>query len=337
LAIPKIVTDNAPTLIYSKGEKYYPCDLFFSGEDVVNNKQKYDEKFDKLETPKKLEDACCYYHVTEGKSYTALQYWYYYANNFYPRDNHEHDFECVKIFVSKKTGLPSYVNCNIHFFNKVVPLKDGKIPDIKVDVGSHAMLPDIDGLKLPFHNWIWHGVKDAKHRTPPKKDMEDLRQEVMVNTDQVMDSGFKIIGDDYDLLGRFSAPIMPWVRIEYYFPENSLKAIKKTAPQKVAIVTKQGLAGPSKGRIGLAAKVPAVEKAVVQKEMPSVEFFLGSKAYAYILDKAGISSINDLSKLSVDTIRSKMKVSAQKEGVGIEIPPTAEVARWKEQIVKQIS
>ena len=306
MTIPANVIKNAPTLFFSKSEKYLPCDLFFSGKEVINNKQEYDA----LTSTEKNDVASCYYHITNGKKYTILQYWYYYSFNNYRLDDHEHDFECVKIFINKTTQQPMYINCNVHSYNKVVDLKNKMVPKVKVDLGSHAMLPDIDDLTLPLHSWIWHGTKDKEYKILPKKSIEELRIEVMKNPHQVIDKDFKIIGNDYDLIGigRFYAPKMPWARIEYYIPERSLP--------KMEI---------KKSLVGLEP----------EEETPSLEFFLGSQKYAFILNKAGINSPKDLVSRNLDLIQSKMKKISKEENLKIIIPSKKEISHWKDLIVKK--
>jgi hypothetical protein len=177
--------------------------------------------------------------------------------------------------------------------------------------------------------------------------MEDLRQDVMLTTYPVMDDEFKIIGDDYDILGRLAAPKMPWARIEYYLPEESLKSITEQQARKSPALTKQPSAespkalalgeknlGPSKRR-PVAPKKFQPLRIENQEKTPSLEFFLGSKIYAYVLNKAGINSIEELSCLDVDTIQSRMRTSTQKENLAIAIPSNDEIFRWKGEITRK--
>lgn len=214
------VEKYAPILVFGKDEQYLPSNLFFAGEDIIDNKQEYD----KLSESQKLGEVCCYYHIGEGQRFTVYQYWYYYAYNEYAllpgiKDNHEHDFECFKVFVDKETGQPKIITCNIHFFREITPV-DGDIPKIKVERGGH-------GLFTKNMRWRWDRGRELWVR--PAESCEELRRKMMPFAPQLIDTDFKLIGNDYDWLriGKLAGPQVPWARSEYYLPEKTLYGLDK--------------------------------------------------------------------------------------------------------------
>lgn len=218
MVVPSSVEKYAPTLAFSKGEKYFPCNLFFKGNNIIENKQKYD----KLEKSQKDDEVCCYYHVNKGQKHTVYQYWYYYAYNEYAlapglRDNHEHDFECFKVFVDKKSGQPKIITCNIHFFREITPI-DGEVPEVKVEKGGH-------GLFTKKKRWRWDRGHELHVR--PTESCEKLRRKMIPLAPQLINTNFKLIGNDYDWLriGKLAGPQVPWARSEYYLPEKTLHGL----------------------------------------------------------------------------------------------------------------
>jgi len=225
----------APELWFSRGEKYLPCDLFFNGQDIRNNKESYD----KLSGAEKKRNLLCYYRIVEGQEYVAYEYWYYYAYNEYPlipgkiswlrrllhsrfeptlADNHEHDLEYAIIYVEKSSGKPKVLCLNQHFWHNFVVI-DAGVPPIKAELGGHGMFCTPKG----WEKWEEGGEK----MTPePKVDLEALRSQfVSAERSDLLDPSGKLIGTNYDPLeiGKVSAPTIPWVRTsEYYFPEASV-------------------------------------------------------------------------------------------------------------------
>jgi hypothetical protein len=58
-----LVSQYAPEIQFSKGERYFPCPVFFSGSDIINNKEAYD----RLTKKRKKELISCYYHIVEDQ------------------------------------------------------------------------------------------------------------------------------------------------------------------------------------------------------------------------------------------------------------------------------
>ena len=215
--VPKQVVDYAPTLVFSKGEKYFPCDIFFAGSNVINNKQEYD----KLSEEEKLGNILCYYHVNTGRKYIVYQYWYYYTYNPYRvllfYNDHEHDFESAKIFVGKKSQKPEYIICNIHEKRNSSKIKNGEIPNIHVELGGHGLRPEKQS-----EPWVWFGEKDEDKRIKavpkkPEHSCENLRLKVLKQPIGVIDTELRIVGNNFSPTRK--APQVPWIRSEYYLPE----------------------------------------------------------------------------------------------------------------------
>lgn len=216
-----MVKKYAPALLFSRGERYLPCNLFFAGDNIASNREEYE----KLTEDQKLGELYCYYHVAEGQRYTVCQYWYYYAYNEYAlpvplfRDDHEHDFECFKVFVDKQEDQPKIITCNIHQFREVTPV-EGEIPKIKVEKGGH-------GLFTKDKRWRWS--RGLEFRIQPSKSCEELRERMMPSARRLMDKRFKLLGNDYDWarIGRLAGPQVPWARWEYYLPEETLYGLDR--------------------------------------------------------------------------------------------------------------
>lgn len=246
---PSLIEKYVPTLVFSKGEKYLPCNLFFRGNDIINNKQEYD----KLRKSQKLDEVCCYYHINEGQRYTVYQYWYYYAYNEYAlgpgfRDNHEHDFECFKVFVDKESGQAKIITCNIHFFREITPIDD-VVPEVKVERGGH-------GFFTKNKRWRWDRGLELEIR--PTESCEELRRRMMPLAPQLINTDFKLIGDDYDWLkiGRLAGPQAPWARSEYYLPEKTLHGLDRRTQIDLSQIP------------GIEQTVPYVELAEIMSAKP---------------------------------------------------------------------
>lgn len=88
-----------------------------------------------------------YVHVTKdtykGVTYTAIQYWFFYAFNDGPVNNHEGDWEMVQILLLE-SGSPAFVVCAQHNSKEVLSWHDEKVHkfgdhvQIYVAEGSHA-------------------------------------------------------------------------------------------------------------------------------------------------------------------------------------------------------
>lgn len=200
--------------MFSKDERYLPCSLFFAGENIVENREQYE----KLTDDQKLDRLSCYYHVAEGQRYTVYQYWYYYAYNQYRLDDHEHDFECLKVFVGKRTGRPEIITCNIHSWREIAEV-NGEVPEIKVEEGGH-------GLFYKKHR-LWKWSPGLKLRIQPSESCEALRGMMMPSAPRLMDKNLKLIGNDYGGFGKRWAPQVPWARWEYYLPEETLHGLDR--------------------------------------------------------------------------------------------------------------
>ena len=73
----KLVQKYFLPLQFSKGEKFFPCDLFFAGDDITKNWYRYTRIKRPLQT--------YYYHVNRYPDGSIIiQYWFYFAYNIYP-------------------------------------------------------------------------------------------------------------------------------------------------------------------------------------------------------------------------------------------------------------
>jgi hypothetical protein len=270
-----------------------------------------------LNEEEKLQRMCCYYHINKRKDYSVIQYWYYFAYNPKLGDKHEHDFECVKIFIKDK--IPRFITCNVHKWDTTEFLENGRIPDIKVCKDSHAMVPMLN-LKLPTHIWKIEKTSGLKEKVRPTKSVEkDLREEIMRRPFKIINDDFKLYGDNNTpIIGDFYAPVLPWARIEYYFPEEALKKNEE------AIHFLGEAYSPKRFMINFSEEFKRA------KDLPPVEFFLGSKSYAYLLEKMGIASVEDLSRADPKIIRSQMRKMVQENKIDIKLPSTKEILQWVE-------
>jgi hypothetical protein len=342
---PKEVEKYAPTLVFSKGENYFPCDVFFSGKKVVDNKQEYD----KLNEQEKLGKISCYYHVNIGRDFTVYQYWYYYAHNPYSikyfliSNNHEHDFECFKVFVGNKSKKPEYITCNRHKDRQLVKLDEGVMPEIKVELGGHGLHADTEPLP-----WYWKGKSDYDKmlKVSPLKSCEDLRLKVLQEPFETMDKSFKLIGSDYSAVGKSSAPTLPWTRWEYYLPEETLIGIQKmklpvrtltidqssdTFLEAIELGRKKGTISPDQYAT-LRSSFPAL-RAENEIEPPPFNMFFRSGIYTDILNQVGINSIKNVTTLDSRTIHLLMKKYIKENELKIVIPSTKDIEVWHKELV----
>jgi len=349
--VPDKVEQYAPTLIFSKGEKYFPCDMFFSGKKVVENKQEYD----KLSEQEKLEKILCYYHINIGQEFIVYQYWYYYAHNPYRilwsiDNNHEHDFECFKLFVGKESTKPEYFTCNIHNDRELTKIKNGKIPIIQVELGGHGLYPEAKSKP-----WYWIGEKDHNKTLKIKplsslNSCENLRLEVSKKPFDVIDKKFKIIGSDYSIIGKGNAPTMPWIRWEYYLPEmtllgiqniklpvDSLKANKFSPDISKAIQHEREMGVVSSSQyLSFKSEIPELPAENKIKSYNINKFFTSEK-YGYILNEIGINSMNDVIKLEPKEIHLRLDSYNKKNNLKIAIPSIKEIEIWQKELISIFS
>lgn len=336
----KEIEEYAPTLVFSKGEKYFPCDVFFAGQKVVDNKQEYD----KLPDQQKSDDLLCYHHVNVGQDFTVYQYWYYYAHNPYPikylhiSNDHEHDFECFKLFVGNESKRPEYITCNIHDDRQIVKLGKRAMPEIKVELGGHGLHADTEPLP-----WYWRGKSDYGKmlKVLPSKSCENLRLEIMQEPFEIMDKSFKLIGSDYSFVGKYSAPTLPWTRWEYYFPEETLLGIPKMKLPVQTLTINQSSntfleaieLGRERGTIlpkqyaTLRSAFPTL-RAENKIEPPPFNKFFRSGIYADILKEVGINSMKDVTTHDPKTIHSLIKKYTEKNKLKVAIPSSKDIEVW---------
>lgn len=83
-----------------------------------------------------------YAHVARNGQYTAIQYWFYYAFNPGPINNHEGDWETITILINVQ-GIPEWAAYSQHESGERVPwgeveVAQGTHPIVYVGRGSHA-------------------------------------------------------------------------------------------------------------------------------------------------------------------------------------------------------
>ncbi|MCL5035869.1 MAG: hypothetical protein M1269_02015 [Chloroflexi bacterium] len=105
---------------WSKGERLAPVKMNFDGDwNILNNKENYKKDYygnDKVNQISK-EQGTVYTHEmfseVNGEKYKVYQYWYYWAENPFYIDQHEHDLQYVQVYV-KENGQPKWVFTNSH-------------------------------------------------------------------------------------------------------------------------------------------------------------------------------------------------------------------------------
>jgi hypothetical protein len=130
---------NAIKLVFSAQEQYYPVDsLFFDDDNVSNN-------FADYVAGKRPNTVKAYYLLGEDTTDSyVVEYWIYYAYNQYNLfgfpDNHEHDFECIYVWVNKAGHKISKMVLSQHFWTNKY---EKNIPDtiyLAVEKGGHGMI-----------------------------------------------------------------------------------------------------------------------------------------------------------------------------------------------------
>ncbi|MCJ7768393.1 hypothetical protein MUP79_08385 [Candidatus Bathyarchaeota archaeon] len=209
----------APRVSFSKGERYFPCSVFFAGTDILRNKEAYDA----LDENEKKRLMSCYYHVVEDDAYAAYQYWYYYTYNDYSGgwtgylpDRHDHDMEFAVVYVNKSSGTPAAVALNQHHWLNWVWNPNLEMP-IFAEEGGHGMFRS----KRLLDTWEEGGLSE---RVEPKDSVESLRQR-FINPEpaQLIDEDGTIKGKSANFIGMWAKPRVPWARIrEYVLPISKL-------------------------------------------------------------------------------------------------------------------
>jgi hypothetical protein len=148
---------------YSKGETLAPVSINFDDDwNMLNNSKNYRKRHggnDRLvETIERHGTVYLHTHdtVIDGESLRVYQYWYYWAENPFLIDQHEHDIQHVQVYV-KKNGQPKWVITQSHFslFHYDAEPGDsskkydrneiqwvGSHPRIYVGEGSHGLVAD---------------------------------------------------------------------------------------------------------------------------------------------------------------------------------------------------
>ncbi|MCD6309638.1 MAG: hypothetical protein J7M18_02925 [Candidatus Eremiobacteraeota bacterium] len=115
---PYLIMSGKKTL--SKGERLAPVKINFDGDwNVLNNKENYKENYFGHDKVKEVSEKMGTVYTHEmfakigGEKYKIYQYWYYWAENPFYIDQHEHDIQYVQVYV-KENGQPKWVFTNSH-------------------------------------------------------------------------------------------------------------------------------------------------------------------------------------------------------------------------------
>ncbi|MCX5991088.1 MAG: C39 family peptidase [Chloroflexi bacterium] len=156
------VKKYAPTLRFDDKENYYPTDVHGDDGDVTNNHENWDAgKFGSTRV--------CYYNVVTYPDSVVYEYWYYYANNAFPLDNHEHDFEAAFVWVNNATNKPFYFGLTQHQWINESEISDTSQLVAYVELGGHGMadssLPisgEGDGTAISGNNFTYQPMSAAE-------------------------------------------------------------------------------------------------------------------------------------------------------------------------------
>lgn len=345
VSIHEFAKKYVPHLFFSKGEKYLPCDIFFAGIDIKSNKEMYDKIADDQE---KIDKCICYYNINEGKKYDVYQYWLYYAYNpfkiipIFITDDHEHDLECVKVFVGKKSRIPEFITCNIHSERQIVRIINGLIPDILVEDGGHGMLAKIEPFQKP---WYGFKFKEGGHefKPSPKKQCKELMEEIISNP-EVIDNELKLVGNDYGSVGKMYAPNVPWARWEYYKPEDTLLGFDKIKTSINSIIvgfndtnlpeaimqSRQKMYITKEQYNELGNLIPGLKK---DEDLgpPTIETLFRQPA-AQALSQINIHSIDDVMSLNTKDIRSSLGKYIKENKIAMRSPNTTAIKLLKDNL-----
>jgi len=161
-----LARDREPLLKYYWDEPYFPCDFYFDKEmDIRNNDVNYDNRGNNLQYD---DNYRVFIHVEEWTFHDAqplsetpmiaIEYWYYYANDF-GIGGHMHDFEmhCV-VFLDQSTEQVLLVGMAHHlwvdYYDPLTQIdwwtdSNGKAhPICYLEYGKHAAWPDSSGQTL---------------------------------------------------------------------------------------------------------------------------------------------------------------------------------------------
>ncbi|MGD0177833.1 MAG: hypothetical protein ABSA50_12400 [Candidatus Bathyarchaeia archaeon] len=216
---PELVRKFAPEISFSKNEPYFPCPIFFSGADIVSNREKYEP----LTPDQKRNLISCYYHVSRYESHTAYEYWYYYVYNDYSGgwdlgapDIHDHDMEFAIVYVDNASGTVYALALNQHHWRNWVWMSN----DLKVfaEEGGHGLFRK----RTLLDSWKPGGLTI---KVDPKESVESLRNKFIdPEPANLMENDGTIKGQTAIFLGAWAKPKVPWVRQEYVFPISQLLA-----------------------------------------------------------------------------------------------------------------
>jgi hypothetical protein len=211
----------APVISFSKDEHYYPCGLFFAGNQIEHNRSLYE----RLSQNQKEKLLSCYYHIVEDKSYTAYEYWYYYVYNDYSGgwtagapDQHDHDMEFAIVYVDKSSQSPVVMALNQHHWLNWVWNLNPELP-IFAEEGGHGMFR----VKRLLDHWKRGGIT---RRVLPKDSVESLRVTFLnPEPSNLIETDGTIMGRSANFIGKWAKPKVPWARFrEYTLPISRLLA-----------------------------------------------------------------------------------------------------------------
>ena len=211
----------APRISFSKGERYFPCPVFFAGTHIIGNREAYGA----LSDLEKKQMISCYYHVVEDEKHAAYEYWYYYPYNDYSGgwtgglpDRHDHDMEFAIVYVSKSSGSPVALALNQHHW-----LNWSWSPALELSIfaeeGGHGMFRH----RRPLDSWEDGGLTV---KVEPKQTVESLRER-FINPEpaQLIEDDGMIKGRSANFIGMWAKPKVPWARFrEYALPISTLFA-----------------------------------------------------------------------------------------------------------------
>jgi len=214
-----LVHKFAPLISFSRHERYFPCPIFLSGDDIINNRTVYD----RLPYDRRNELISCYYHVVDGETVTAYQYWYYYAYNDYSGgwtgylpDRHDHDIEFAIVYVDKSTWNPVAMALNQHHWLNWIPNPNLEMP-VFAEEGGHGMFRH----KRSPDKWKEGGIMI---KVDPRETAESLRERfVSPEPSQLIEEDGTLRGQIANFIGMWAKPKVPWARFrEYALPISKL-------------------------------------------------------------------------------------------------------------------
>lgn len=159
---------------FSCGERVAPVKMNFDDDwDVKNNKENYKEKYygnDKVHDVTE-EQGAVYLHKMDsnidGENYRVYQYWYYWPENPYYLDQHEHDLQFVMVYV-KEDGIPKWVFTHSHTWAH--DYRDEKKEQLD---SALSVLEDIEKSEDPDFMIFGGSREDLKKATEGLDNLED--------------------------------------------------------------------------------------------------------------------------------------------------------------------